>query len=308
MLGRGDTPGLLLEGRSHPFEVTVLGERGSQARRSFEVHPFAFAVPPMTADEQEALRADIEAHGVRMPLMLFPDMNDRETRGHKTNLPKTKVLDGRHRLYFASETGKPVRTEMFEGTEQEARELIASLNFHRRHLTSPQRAVAIRRLFGEQARQEAKEARDEGWKERKNLRPGTGEGSKPKSKAGRWERRAVELAGGKAAGVSPTSVYEMGEVMKAPETLAKVESGQIRTVTEAVKQAAIERKKPEPENVWLNSVRGELSRARGHMTNVLGKLDLPTGNVRPGELGGLLDEITRTATEIRSALLRRGVL
>ena len=71
----------------------------------------------MTPAEQEQVRADIAEHGVRQPLMLYPDEADKTARGK----PKLKVLDGRHRLQFASSLGKPVRVEVFEGTEQEAR-------------------------------------------------------------------------------------------------------------------------------------------------------------------------------------------
>jgi hypothetical protein len=237
MLGFDERPGYLLKGWSEVEVEVAVGIAGeiTKGRHTLQVHPLAFAIPPMTTAEQEAVRADIDEHGVRLPLVLYPDLADKTARGK----PKLKVLDGRHRLQFASALGKPVRVELFEGSDDEARAFVASLNLHRRQLTGAQRSMAIGRLFGEQARAEAKVAIIEGQKKSNLARPELAEPNGDKSEGGKWEHRAVRMAGGTAAGVSPRSVQLMDRVAKAPETAAKVDSGEIRTVAAAVKAAAV---------------------------------------------------------------------
>ena len=140
MLGDG-APGYLLKGWSEvEVEVEVGTEEIRKGRHMLQVHPFAFAIPPMTPVEQEQVRADIAEHGVRVPLTLYPDTADKTARGK----PKLKVLDGRHRLQFASALDKPVRVEVFEGDEIEARQFVSSLNLHRRHLSKEQRGLLDR--------------------------------------------------------------------------------------------------------------------------------------------------------------------
>jgi hypothetical protein len=128
------------------------------------------------------------------------------------------------------------------------------------------------------------------------------------SDAGRWADRAVKMAGGPAAGVSPRSVRAMEEVAKAPETVAKVDAGEISTVSRAVEAAAEERGKPAPPRLWQESLRTELSRARGHLNDGLAALDGPAVLAKVDELAGLLDELDRLLGEIRARLANRGVL
>jgi len=282
---------LTLQGKAHLNKVSILGPRGGVEKKQLEVHPLAIALPQMTEAELIELRRDIEEHGVRQALIVY----------------EGKVLDGRHRLYIASVTDKPVRIEEFEGSEDEARDLVASLNFARRHLTAAQKALSIERLFGDKAREEAKKAgkatvgRPE--KSRANL-PAI---SESKSEDSRWENRAVKMAPG-GAGVSPRSVRAMAEVAKAPKTLSKVERGEIRTVSEAARAAAAERGKPQPpKNLWNESIKVGLSRARTNLNNVLDELDLLNTKAAPGELTALLDDIERAARDIRVALAERGL-
>jgi len=304
MLGHNEQPGYLLRGWSEASVEIKSGIRNviKPGRHTLEVHPLALAIPPMTPAEQEQVRADIAEHGVRMPLILYPDQADKTARG----TPKVKVLDGRHRLQFASALNKPVRVELFEGTEDEARQFIKSLNLDRRHLTAAQRALSIERLFGEQARREAKEDQIRKPETTDSVRVNPAEQNNGKSEKRRWEYRALELAGG--AGISPRSVRHMAEVVKAPETVAKIENNEIRTVTAAVREAAAELGKPAPTNVWQDTVRAELGRARGHLKNVLDQLDMPTELTKPGELGEILVEIEQITHEIRDALGKQGVL
>jgi hypothetical protein len=230
--------GFLLTGWS---EVEIEIEAGiagviTKGRHKLQVHPLAFAIPPMTPAEQEAVRADIAEHGVRVPLTLYPDQADLTARGK----PKQKVLEGRHRLQFASALDKPVRVVEFVGTELEARQYVASLNLARRHLTPGQRALAVERLYGDPARAEAKKAVIEGQKKSNLARAEMPEPGRSESNGDRWENRAVKMAGGSAAGVSPSSVRTMAEVAKAPKTAERVASGEITSISRAKREAELE--------------------------------------------------------------------
>jgi hypothetical protein len=292
-----DQPGYLLKGFAEAeVEVEVgAGDEIRKGRHTFQVHPLASAIPPMSPAEQEQVRADIAEHGVRLPLILYPDPSDKTARGK----PKLKVLDGRHRLQFASVLGKPVRVELFVGSEVEARAYVASMNLHRRQLTAAQRALAIERLFGEQARREAKEAQIRKPKLADSVRSSLTTQTKSKSESIRWEHRAVKLAGG-TAGVSPTSVRHMAKIVQAPETVAKVESGEIPTVSGAAREAARELGEKLPENVWKDTFHGEIARARGHLRKAL---ELPV-NHGSSELDQLTDELVKLANQVREIALR----
>jgi len=282
MLGNGDSPGYLLKGWSETtVEVEVGAGSFAKGRHTLQVHPLALAIPPMTAAEQEAVRADIAEHGVRMPLILYPDQNDRTARGR----PKEKVLDGRHRLQFASALDKPVKVEMFEGTELEARQYVASLNLHRRQLTKEQRALAIVRLFGEQAKVEAAEALANGQIRGNKSRGSSVTESSPtrdvKSKGEKAYERAWELAGGNASGVTKNAVRQVWDVVDAPETAAAVDAGEITSFAEANAAAREELGKPKQTKqdgrTNPTSQSGEMRRAIGHVKVVLEEDDLPPG-------------------------------
>jgi hypothetical protein len=299
MLGHDvDQPGYLLKGYAE-IEINVaVGVKDwiTHGKHTLGVHPLAMAIPPMTPAEQESLRADIAKHGVRVPVILYPDPSDKTPRGK----PKLKLLDGRNRGYFASVLGLPIRVEVFEGTEAEARSLVASLNLHRRHLTAAQKALAVRRLFGEQAKAEAKDAQIEGAKQSPKVRANLPEPVGHKSESDRWEYRAVKMAGGASAGVSPRSVRMMDEVAEAPETAAKVDSGEIKTVSEATRAAAIELGREPPKNVHGDTFVGELGRARGHLRKALElPVDRPTADLSDlvDELGGLVELVRLKAAE-----------
>ena len=89
-----------------------------------EHHQHAGKIPAMSAEEFASLKADIETNGLLQPILVFGG----------------KLLDGRHRLRACDELGVPITTEEFTGTEAEALRRVISLNLHRRHLTTQQRA------------------------------------------------------------------------------------------------------------------------------------------------------------------------
>jgi hypothetical protein len=231
--------GRVLRGDTPPLKVKVRTQWRGQERiheEALEIHPIALAIPPMTPDEQKAVRENIAKHGVKVPLVLFPDKDDLTVKGN----PKRKVLDGRHRAYFASVTGRSVTTEEFVGTEEEARDHVASLNLHRRQLTRQQRALAAERLYGAQARKEATEAQRKGNSRGGKSPTNLTETSNGQERGREAHERVWEMAGGPAAGFSKADAKAAATVAQAPETSAKVDSGEIKKTSAALAEAKAE--------------------------------------------------------------------
>lgn len=89
----------------------------------FEPHPLCLLLPDMSAEEFASLKDDIQAHGLRHPILMFED----------------KILDGRHRARACDELGIVARFEPWTGTDPVA--FVLSENLHRRHLTPSQKAM-----------------------------------------------------------------------------------------------------------------------------------------------------------------------
>lgn len=102
--------------------------------------PFRGAVPPLTDEEEEQLRADILAQGVLVQVVAT-----------ETN----EVLDGYHRLKIAADLGQSdVPIKVVPGLSAEEKLALAiDLNLHRRHLTRQQiREIVARTLRAEPSR------------------------------------------------------------------------------------------------------------------------------------------------------------
>jgi hypothetical protein len=96
--------------------------------RPTDVTPYQL-LPPLTTDEYAALRDDIAAHGVRVPV-------DVDERG--------KLLDGHHRAAIAAELGIHCPTRVVNGlTEEEKRAHALAVNAHRRQLSREQRRELV---------------------------------------------------------------------------------------------------------------------------------------------------------------------
>lgn len=93
-------------------------------------HDYANLFPMLDASGQDALRADIQRHGVREPVVLF----------------QGRILDGRNRYMAARDLGLDFPVVDFDGTEAEALAYVLSTNLHRRHLTESQRAAVAAKL------------------------------------------------------------------------------------------------------------------------------------------------------------------
>ena len=107
---------------SDESRVTIAG-------RNFEVHPVAAMIPEFPPEEYTNLRADIEANGVRFPVVVCGRW----------------LVDGRTRLRACRDLDiEPPVQELDEGTD--VVEWIVSANVRRRHLSTSQRAALAAQL------------------------------------------------------------------------------------------------------------------------------------------------------------------
>jgi hypothetical protein len=102
--------------------------------------PFVGALPPLTADEERELQADISARGVIVPVVITDEQ---------------EVIDGHNRLKIAAALGLPdVPMKVFAGmTAAQKLEMAADLNLHRRQLTRQQmREIVAQKLRADPSR------------------------------------------------------------------------------------------------------------------------------------------------------------
>jgi hypothetical protein len=198
----------LTSGAAESVSVMVRLGSGSEEKRDLAVHPLAQMIPVIAPGDLDRLTCDIAANGVNEPLDMY----------------QGKVLDGRNRLAVASVTGMAVQLREFTGDETAARAFVWSANVARRHLTTPQLALAADR-FGFISEAKAKPGAS---------RPGSRGGPAP------WARDVSKRLGG---AVTPRTLerFDNAGVMQAPDTMAGIESGRIRRIDIAVRQAAAER-------------------------------------------------------------------
>jgi ParB-like chromosome segregation protein Spo0J len=91
--------------------------------RTADMPPFQ-AMPPLTGDEYAALKADIQANGVLVPITV-------DQHG--------MIIDGHHRQQIAAELRIPCPRVVQDFTDDEKRhDLALALNLKRRHLTREQ--------------------------------------------------------------------------------------------------------------------------------------------------------------------------
>lgn len=200
---------------THP--VTVLVEdHGNWETRTLDIHPLALTIPAASEADFERLRADIDERGVNEPIVLF----------------EGKILDGRHRALIAAERTTPINVRDFTGTEEEARAYVWSANAVRRHLSQPQLGTLALAYFGSSVPTE-----NGGVKTRPVNR--SGRATTPTRHA---TPRHQEIARRAGDVVSPGMLQrlELGRVADAPRTMERIESGAIRRIDQAVREAAVE--------------------------------------------------------------------
>lgn len=112
-------------------------------------HRFADVFPMLDKARGDELRADIAAHGLRDPVVLFDGeiLDGRNRYGGLFDIAKLGLTYLGHPLTAADLTPGSVAAlgfnffEQFNGTEAEALEYVLSKNLHRRHLNESQRAM-----------------------------------------------------------------------------------------------------------------------------------------------------------------------
>jgi hypothetical protein len=93
-----------------------------------EVHEYSNLFPLLKGPALNALVKDIEAHGLREPIVLYED----------------KILDGRNRYLACQSLGIEATTQQYLGDDPIG--FVLSVNLHRRHLDASQRAMVAARL------------------------------------------------------------------------------------------------------------------------------------------------------------------
>lgn len=99
----------------------------------YEPHPIAEIFPMMDAETFEAFKADIQANGIREPIVIW----------------QGQILDGRNRYKACTELKLPFVTKgLPEGADSpaDAVNYVISANLHRRHLNTSQRAAIAGQL------------------------------------------------------------------------------------------------------------------------------------------------------------------
>jgi hypothetical protein len=185
--------------------------------KQLEMHPAAELFPPITGDEFDALRDDIKANGLRVPIVLF----------------EGKILDGRNRYLACCALGVEPKFQNWKGDDPTS--YVVSLNIHRRHLTESQRALIgarVRERFEAEAARRRKAAQNNtaGRAVSANLR---------ELVPAKSSEQAAELVN-----VSPRSVETASKVLKdgAPELVKAIEAGDV-----TVSAAAAVSELPKPE-------------------------------------------------------------
>jgi N6-adenosine-specific RNA methylase IME4 len=175
-------------------------------------HPLAELFPLIRGDEFDDLVADVKANGLREPIWTYED----------------QILDGRNR-WLACEAAAIAHRPMREYTGDDALGFVLSMNLHRRHLTTEQKAVLALDVLPFQERQ-AKERQGE----RNDLveRIPQGDDGKARDKAAA------------AVGVNPRYVSDAKRIKEeAPELIERMRNAEI-TVPQAMRELK-ERKREE---------------------------------------------------------------
>lgn len=102
-------------------------------KKMLEFHDVANIFPMMSEAEKKALMQDIVSNGLHEPIWLY----------------QGKIIDGRNRYIACIESGIKPKFRNFEGDESGLLDFVISLNLHRRHLTTSQKACLAAQILPE---------------------------------------------------------------------------------------------------------------------------------------------------------------
>jgi len=131
---------------------TKANKRGNNMAKSkaMKIHPLCRmfgSLAPMSKDELADLRADIEQHGIKVPILV--------------NKKRDTILDGATRwgIAYDLKLQDVVRkgAEVFAGKDDEIEGEILSRNLYRRHMTDKERSDIVSKILGPKLEKEAKE-------------------------------------------------------------------------------------------------------------------------------------------------------
>lgn len=179
----------------------------------YEFHTFANIFPLMQDKEFQALKNDIALNGLREPVYLFQD----------------KIIDGRNRYKACLEIGIEPVYRQYTGTENELIEFVLSLNLHRRHLSTSQKAC----LAVESLPDIEKRTKENLSKQMKAIR--TGE----KEVYAKLQKLNSNQIAGELFGISERYVSEAKKLKKESESLfnqVKAGTDNKLTINKALKQ------------------------------------------------------------------------
>jgi N6-adenosine-specific RNA methylase IME4/ParB-like chromosome segregation protein Spo0J len=187
-----------------------------------DFHPVAQLFPMMTAEEYQALRDDIRLNGLREPIYVH----------------EGKIIDGRNRYNACIELGIEPRYREWDGKGSLVA-FVVSLNLHRRHLSSSQKAaIAVDML-------PILEQENERQRRLKIGAARSGETGKITDPSQRSREQAAEMLG-----TNPQYVADAKRIKKdAPELLEKIRAGtvnipeakQIAKMPEGQREAVVSR-------------------------------------------------------------------
>lgn len=104
---------------------------GDAPATDIEYHPLSALFPLLEGEAFDEFVADIKAHGLREPIILY----------------QGKILDGRNRHRACIEAGVKPLYCTFSGSHADAQAYVVSVNICRRHLTPEQKRQLIKKLL-----------------------------------------------------------------------------------------------------------------------------------------------------------------
>lgn len=169
-------------------------------------HPAAAIFPMLEGDDYLALLNDIREHGQREAVRIWNGL----------------LLDGRNRWRACEELGVDCAEDPFHGTEQDAIDLVLSLNLHRRHMSAGQLACVAVEVLPLYEKASAKAREETQGRPKANGKPTQNVGA-----VSRHDREAAAQAA-KATGANRQYVADAKALKAAsPEAFEEVKSGKV---------------------------------------------------------------------------------